>query len=449
VSSRADGGLASALSAGAAVLGVEVFADPADSADSAGRRIPPNARILIIGINYRPEPTGIAPYTAAMADHLGRQAGSVTVLTGLPHYPAWEVPYVYRRQLRRRELVADGTVLVRHAHYVPRRQSALTRATYEMTFMANVVTSPVRQRPDLVLAISPSLGGAVAGATIARRYRAPLVTVIQDLMAKAADQSGMAGGSSVSGMTARIEKAAIRRSRLVAVVSEAFRQQVVDYGVDSDRVRLLPNWTHIRPAETSREAARQQLGWPRDRFIVLHSGNMGLKQDLGNVVDAATALRGEPGVSFYLVGNGSQRAFLRNRADGLANVTFVDPLADDEYPLALAAADVLLVNERASVTDMSLPSKLTSYLAAGRPVLAAVADHGATARELATTDGAALIVKPGLPAALADAVRLLAGNDLLRADLARRGERFAREHLTPASAMRRVTSLVAEALEPA
>lgn len=406
-----------------------------------------DARILMIGINYRPEPTGIAPYTAGMAEHLGQLADSVTVLTGLPHYPAWEVPYIYRRQLRRREMVGDRTLVVRHAHYVPRQQTALTRATYEMTFMANVVTSPVPQRPDVVLAISPSLGGAVAGAAIARRYRVPLVTVIQDLVAKAAGQSGMSGGSSVSSLTARIEQAALRRSSLVAVVTEAFRQQVIDYGVAAERVRVLPNWTHIQPAAESREAARRRLGWPHDRFIILHSGNMGLKQDLGNVVAAAGLLKSEQELCFYLVGSGSQQSALRDRARGMSNVVFVDPLKDADYPLALAAADVLLVNERPTVTDMSLPSKLTSYLAAGRPILAASVESGATARELRATGGAALVVEPGAPAVLAAAARSLAVDPDRRADMAARGKGFAAENLTRESALRRVTSLVTEALE--
>ncbi len=419
---------------------------PADSMERSSLR---RARILVVGINYRPEPTGIAPYTAGMAEHLSRIAGSVTVLTGLPHYPSWEVPYVYRRQLRRREMVDDHTLLVRHAHYVPRRQSALTRAAYEMTFMANVMTSPVPQRPDVVLAISPSLGGAVAGAALARRFRVPLVTVIQDLMAKAADQSGMSGGSSVAGITAKIERAALRRSDLVAVVAEAFRQQVIDYGVPAEGVRLLPNWTHIQPAKESRDEARHQLGWPRDRFIVLHSGNMGLKQDLGNVVDAAALLANEPNLCFYLVGGGSQRSALQARAVGLPNVVFIDPLKSADYPLALAAADVLLVNERPSVSDMSLPSKLTSYLAAGRPVLAAVMESGTTARELAATDGAALIVEPGRPSALAGAVRSLAADGTHRDGMAARGREFAAANLTQESAMHRVTSLILEALESA
>src|SRR3954454_4074010 len=131
---------------------------------------------------------------------------------------------------------------------------------------------------------------------------------------------------------------------------------------------------------------------------------MGLKQDLGNVVEAARQLSDRRDIAFVFVGDGSQRRQLEAQAADLENVRFVEPLSSDKYPLALAAADVLLVNERATVGDMSLPSKLTSYLTAGKPVLAATWPRGATGQELARTSGAALRVDPGYPKALAEAV---------------------------------------------
>src|SRR3954454_22767756 len=141
---------------------------------------------------------------------------------------------------------------------------------------------------------------------------------------------------------------------------------------------------------------------------------MGLKQDLGNVVEAARHLADRRDVAFVFVGDGSQRRGLESQATGMENVRFVEPLSSSEYPLALAAADVLLVNERATVGDMSLPSKLTSYLTAGKPVLAATWPGGATGQELSRTSGAALRVDPGYPKALAGAVLGLKADPVAR-----------------------------------
>src|SRR5262245_49367958 len=97
------------------------------------------ARVLVIGINFTPEVTGIAPYTAAFSDSLATAARSVQVFTGVPHYPAWQVDPPYRSRLRSREETTLGATVVRHRHYVPARQTAATRALYELTFMGNVL----------------------------------------------------------------------------------------------------------------------------------------------------------------------------------------------------------------------------------------------------------------------------------------------------------------------
>lgn len=131
---------------------------------------------------------------------------------------------------------------------------------------------------------------------------------------------------------------------------------------------------------------------------------MGAKQDLRNVVDAAR-IADERGASvqFVLVGDGGERSKLEERARGIARITFVDHLDDTEYRLALFAADVLLVNEKPGVAAMAVPSKLTSYFDAGRPVVAATDPGGITASEVAAAD-AGVVVSAGDPTALLDAV---------------------------------------------
>lgn len=405
---------------------------------------------LMVGINYAPEPTGIAPYTTGMAEHLARHAGSVTVLTGMPHYPNWSLDAEHRWVLRSTERVqvtpGTGLTLRRARHYVPGRQSALTRAGYEASFLLNALSTRLRERPDLVVAITPSLGGAVAGARIARRYDSRLLVIVQDLMARAATQSGIQGGGHAARVTGSIERYALRRADRVAIVTDAFRDQLHEYGVDDSRIRLLPNWTHISPSRADQAGCRRALGWPVDPFTVVHTGNIGLKQDLGNLVHAARLCAGVGDLRFVIVGDGSQRAAVEAEAAGLRNLAFVDPLDEHLYPKALAAADLLVVNERPGVGDMSLPSKLTSYLSAGRPVVAAVADDGATALELTRTGGAATLVRPGSPDALVEAVLTLRLDPARRTRMATAGRVYAETWLGAAAACERLDALVEECL---
>jgi glycosyltransferase involved in cell wall biosynthesis len=176
--------------------------------------------------------------------------------------------------------------------------------------------------------------------------------------------------------------------------------------------------------------------------VLLHSGNMGLKQGLDVLVAAA---RLDQGLRVVLMGEGSQRARLRESAAGLPNVRFLPPAQDDDFPEVLAAADVLAVTQRASVLDMSVPSKLTSYFAAGRPVVASVAPGGGTAQEVERS-GAGVLVPPEDPRALLAAVRGLAADPAGADTLGARGPAYVREHLSRAAGLARMDALLAEAL---
>jgi len=183
--------------------------------------------------------------------------------------------------------------------------------------------------------------------------------------------------------------------------------------------------------------------------LAVYTGNMGLKQDLGNLVDAARFLtRSLSSVRVVLVGDGSQRCALEAQAQGLWNVRFTGLVDEQLYPVVLAAADVLVVNERASVGEMSLPSKLTSYLAAGRPILAAVAHGGASHRELMSTGGAACIVSPSEPARLAAALSALAEDSAAREAMGAAAARYAARNLSSESSLETLLGLLTRSAEP-
>jgi colanic acid biosynthesis glycosyl transferase WcaI len=397
-------------------------------------------RVLVVGINYWPEPIGIAPYTTAMAEYLAQHGAKVSVLTGVPHYPEWRVPASYRLRLATREL-RNGVDILRLRHMVPRKMTAFRRAAYEATFLTQAAIRGLRQRPDLVLASTPALGGALAAASVAHRVHSPLTVVVQDLVALATTQSGIKGGGRLTSVTARLEGAALRAAATVAVVSDSFVPAVKAYGVAPQRIAILPNWTHITPTRLTRDEARARLGWPAHAFFAVYTGNMGLKQDLGNVVEAARLLEGSS-VRVVLVGDGSQRRALEDQARELQNIYFTGLLDDELYPVALAGADVLVVNERPSVGEMSLPSKLTSYLVAGRPILAAVSEGGASHRELLSTGGAAWTIQPGDPRLLAAALTALSKDRAGREAMSLAAATHAGQNLDRESSLRALMTLL-------
>lgn len=360
-------------------------------------------RILVVGINYAPEQAGIAPYTTQVCVHLQALGAMVQVFTGLPHYPNWRVPRKYRRGMRFDE-ICDDVAVRRIRHYVPAKQTAVRRALYELSFGFHVLCQRVRNRPNLVLAVVPGLASAAAAAIIARWAKAPLLIWIQDLMGPAAAQSGIPGGFLVTGVTEKFEGWVLRQAASVCVLNEAFSRYAETQGVPSAKIHTIPNWTHIQPPSADRGDTRKRLAWPAETLVALYTGNMGLKQGLENIVEAARqAAVSAPNIRFVIMGDGSQRTALEQMAKTVPSLELLSPVPLGEYSNVLAAADVLLVNEAPTVLDMSVPSKLTSYAVAGRPVVAAVRSEGGTASELRRLRGA-FIVPPGRPDKLIAAI---------------------------------------------
>jgi colanic acid biosynthesis glycosyl transferase WcaI len=404
------------------------------------------ATILLASINYWPEETGIGPYTTGLAEHLAAGGHDVTVLTGMPHYPAWKVDSAYRGRWRSTES-RHGVRILRRAHFVPARQSAIRRALYEGTFLLNATLGRLKPQPDAVIGVTPSLSGGVVARLAGLRSRASYGVVVQDLMSEAAAQSGISGGRAVAGLTGLLERWAMSKATVVAPVADAFRPGLASLGVASERIHVLPNWSHLPPATKDRYEVRRSLGWDPTSWIVLHAGNMGLKQGLDQVLDAArSAGAAEDGIRFVLMGDGSQRASLETAAANLPNVEFRPFVAEDQLADVLAAADVLLLSERPTVVDMSLPSKLTSYFASGRPVVAAVHPDGASAHELARADGG-VVTPAGDPEALVHAIIDLRRRPEEVERLAANGRRYAEEHLGQAAALRQADAIVERLIE--
>jgi glycosyltransferase involved in cell wall biosynthesis len=391
-------------------------------------------RILAFSTYFWPEETGPAPYVTEPMRFLAANGHEVEVWTGYAHYPAWS-PMQPRALASREQL--DGIDVHRRLHYVPRTQSALKRALYEGSLTMGALTGLAQaRRPDVVLAVTPTLSGAVAGAAAARRFRVPFALLVHDLMGRAAEQSGVAGGGRVAAAVRPIELRAARAADRVGIIADGFRGYFTEAGIPSARIVRLRTWTLGAEVGATNGAVRARLGWGDQDFVVLHGGNMGHKQGLGNLIEAAAALRGDVRVRVVLAGDGNDRPNLeRQAADlGLENLQFLGPQPWGVYEEMLAAADVLVVNQRASVGDMSLPSKLTSYFAAGRPTLAAVATDSETAAEVERSGGG-VVVPADDPGALAAAVRALRADPQRRTQLGERAKRYAADRLAAAAVL--------------
>lgn len=361
-------------------------------------------KITIIGINYAPEVTGIAPYTTGLAEGLARAGHDVSVVTGLPHYPEWRISPGYKAT---EPTLINGVWVRRVRHYVPTKPSPRGRVLMEASFAQAAVRAGWR-KPDVVITVSPTLLSSAAVVAKARLLRIPCGVVVQDLYSRGVVETGAMSGAPAR-LAAAFEGAVLGSASGVSVIHDRFVDNVEKLGVDRTKVTVIRNWTHLATEEEElvREEVRAAFGWEPSDIVAVHAGNMGVKQGLQNVV-AAGKLQGDRDgdnsrVRFVLIGDGNQRRMLEEEAGAVPSVSILDTLPDQEFRSVLKAADVLLVNEKPGVGEMAVPSKLTSYFVSGRPVVAATDPSSGTAHEI-TLSGAGRLVPPGDPAALLSAV---------------------------------------------
>lgn len=399
----------------------------------------------MFGLNFPPETTGISPYTGAFSAGLAERGHSVRAIVAHPHYPAWTIAPGYGQWVRRENI--RGVAVERLLHFIPRHPSSLPRAFSEMTF--GLRQSLTRWgRPSVIVAVSPALfsSALVRIRSLFTHRRTPFVVWVQDLYGLGVVETGQGGGIAARGVRA-VEGWLLRSASVVVVIHERFADRIErDFGVPRERISVVRNWSHLPPLPVADVASiRQSMGWADDEIVVVHTGNMGVKQGLHHVVDAGRLAheRGQR-VRFVLVGDGSQRDVLQKRI-GAARTTaeLLAPLDDASFAEVLQSADVLLVNELPGVAEMALPSKLTSYFAAGRPILAATDPTGITAQEVRNAQ-AGLSVLAGDPEAILDGVRQLSGDHPKAERFGANGKRYKETVLEETIVLDQFGSLLAD-----
>lgn len=376
--------------------------------------------VLVFGHNYAPEGTGIGRYTTDMAEWLARRGHSVTVITAPPHYPSWRVAPEYRGRAFHREL-RQGVTVLRTPIALPGGPNGGFRTRVAMETSFNLAAARwwlprlFDRRIDVVLAICPPIQGALWPWLKRVSTSTPWVFHIQDLQLDAAVELDLLPGPAwMQRLMFRTESGLLSRASRVSTITEGMRQRLLAKGIPESATWLLPNWAD--PAsfdvpEASGTSIRRRLGVGTQDVLVLYAGNMGAKQGLQLVLDAADRLRDETTIHFAMVGDGVTRRELERRAAemGLPRIRFSGPVDRDDFGGLLAAADVHLVVQRREASDLVMPSKTTNILAAGRPMVA-TADPDTELHRVVSEVGTGLVVPPGDADALANAIRSLAGN---------------------------------------
>lgn len=404
-------------------------------------------RILVLGINYVPEKTSVAPFTTGLCEHLAALGHRITVVTAFPYYPEWRVWDGYRGEFFRREWIR-GVEVLRVRHFVPREPSKLFhRLTYDLSFtFAAFAAALFAGKCDLIYCSCPPPTVAFAAWLLGLIKRAPFVMKLTDLASDAALSTGIVKNNMFLRLARSFEKFTCSKALAVVCLCQGFIDRLHERGVAPEKLHLIPDWGNSSPVSSGAQEAtfRRSHAIPPGVFLAMHTGNMGKKQDLQNLVRAAQLSRQDSGLLWLLVGEGEERAALEQEIarHELTNIRLLPLQPPDAVPQMYAAADALLLNQRSAVEDAVIPSKLLTYMSSGRPVVAAVSGRSEAARQVRRAECGVLVPAEN-PDALLGGVNELRRAPALRQRLGRNGRAYAETHFTKDRVLRSYERLFA------
>lgn len=385
-------------------------------------------RILLLTTYFRPDVASTGVIMSKLADEFIAQGHQVTVLTSVPHY---DVNRQWPEYTGRLFFTEDQGPLRIHRIYTRVAkdksnllQRAIAYGSFNFLSVLRAITLP---RFDVILACSPPLSNGVIADLIGRVRGVPFVYNVQDIWPDVAIRAGLLKSSSIIHFLKMMEKHVYHSASGLAVISEGFRKNLLGKGVPDEKISVIPNFIDtdfITPQPKNNSFSR--LHGLTDKFVVLFAGNMGFSQGLEFVIDAARMLQSHDRIKFVLVGNGAGRKKAEEylRSLGLTNVEFLPYQPQESLPAMYGSADVCLIPLRRGFSNESVPCKLFSIMAAGRPAIAAI-DRGSETWELLERAQAGIAVEPENPEALARAVLDYFLNEEARQQAGQKGRRCA------------------------
>jgi colanic acid biosynthesis glycosyl transferase WcaI len=400
-------------------------------------------RVLVLNRSYWPDAEATGQLLTELCEDMADEF-EITVIAGQPN----QNPAGTRFKSNGIE-THGGVTIHRVPHVRLSKRFLLGRGLNMLTYLTTAATIALfGARPDVVIVETDPFLLPLLGRCLQWRHKCKLVVKLQDIYPDVAIAVGKVRDGWFTRLLRRRLFAVYRRADQVAVLGSDMRSLLRAAEIPDARIIILPNWadtTRIYPIRTANAfRRREQLD---GRFVVMYSGNMGLCQNLEEILDAAQRLRDRSDIEFVMIGDGALRSRLETIAADLqlSNVRFrpYQPLADLAH--SLSAADVHLVPVDPRVTGCVVPCKLYGILAAGVPALV-VAEERSEASHVIRDSGVGKVVAPGDPEQLAEAIRWCADHRRELEEMGCRARRLAELEYDRKKATHRFARLLREIL---
>lgn len=383
-------------------------------------------KVLLYGINYHPELTGIGKYSGELCDWLSTQGHEVRVVTAPPYYPSWKVDLGYSSFFYRIESL-NGVRIYRCPLWVPKNQCGRNRILHLLSFMFSsaplAIMLAILWRPNILIAIEPPLLCSLPALIAARLGKSTAWLHVQDLEIDAAIRVGLIKDSFWVNWIFSAEKWLLTKYNRISSISKQMINSLVAKGVSKSKLILFPNWVDTTTTFPTYEQnnLRLELNIDNNVVIALYSGNMGKKQGLDIILEAAHLLRDSSNLLFVICGDGTERARLESLAVGMDNVIMLPLQPLNRLNELLNMADIHLLPQQVGMDEVVMPSKLLGMLASAKPVVCCTNNNTELA-ELIVKCG--VVVQPGNIGQFVNALLSLLADPAKRSQLGQQGRAY-------------------------
>lgn len=405
-------------------------------------------KVLILGINFAPELTGIGKYTGEMVDWLVEKDYDVTMVTSFPYYPNWSVQKPYSGKTYKRETEKDGRLSIyRCPMYVPAVPSGARRVLQELTFLISsffvIFYLLFKRGHQQIFIMAPPFHLGFLG-LFYRFFKGGKIDYhIHDMQIEAARQLKVIKADIAFKVLLKFEKYILNRVDYVSTISGGMKAKV-QKKVKRDII-MFPNWVDTQKLFplNNRKDLKRSWGYNEDDKIILYSGSIGEKQGLQSLIPIAKSMEKYRFIKFVICGIGPYKEQLMKLSSDakLNNITFLPLQPLDQFNNLLNLADVHLVLQKKNAADLMLPSKLTGILSSGGLALV-TADPGTSLYKAVVDHEMGVVIPSEDDDALKDAILDCCISDHTSETL--KGRWYAEKYLNKHQILSNVMSYVTE-----
>jgi colanic acid biosynthesis glycosyl transferase WcaI len=372
-----------------------------------------------------------------LAGRLSSDGYTVSMVVPFPNRPYGRVYDGYCRSLRETRSTSEGYQVVRCAHWlIGKQRRHLDRLMENATFgMSTTLAAWQEGRPDVLLVETWPLLAVQLNMWLARFWQIPAVYYVKDVYPETLEYSGLIRRNGLFATALRVwDRGLCLRSGRVVVISEGMKRLLCESRrVPEDKVTVISDWLDplLFPPLPRDNGWREEMKIPPAKFLVLFAGTLGHVSGAEVLVEVAQQLRAHEEILILCVGEGVLKKEMANaaRGQGLKNIEFRPFQPAGKVGQMHASADVTLLSLQRDYPDASVPSKLITYLAAGRPVVCAAAPSSAVAQHVLAAR-AGVVAEAGDAAAIAEAILKVSGDPAGAAAMGENARKYFLEHFT-------------------